>query len=241
MKLRSKKNQTDQSQTNNAPVELQIDGDKGGTDTKPPTKRRKVDDDDVKARKNDGPSSTVASTSTVVVASNNNIDDYIAKIARNEDQRRDVTFLHQLVTRLAPKLEVNTTDFKNTIAYGKYHYKYKSGREGDWYKIGVTCGKEISFHCCGLLDGKYVLESFAARQIGTQCSVGKSCVRFKALSDLNVDVVENLILATAEADILSNVWGSHDVVEKSVVVYFVDDLQQRFLPLSKLWLLEQNK
>lgn len=151
----------------------------------------------------DASSSAIASAPIVAVA--RDVGAFIEKIAPNESHRRDVATLHDLVTLLAPGLEVNITDFKGTIAYGMYHYTYKSGREGDWYKIGISCGKDISFRCCALVDGKYVLESYSDKEIGTKCWVGKSCVRFKALADLNIPVVENLILATANGEIVSDV------------------------------------
>jgi hypothetical protein len=97
--------------------------------------------------------------------------------------RKDIQEVHNLVTRLAPNLEP-TFELKNTLGYGKYyHYKYKKGREGDWYKIGIACGKSISLHCCVLLNGKYVLERFA-KDIG-KAKCRKSCVHFNKLSDLN--------------------------------------------------------
>jgi hypothetical protein len=94
-----------------------------------------------------------------------------------------------------------TLEFKNTLGYGKYHYKYKTGREGDWCKIGIVCGTTISLHFCGLLDRKYVLEKFA-KNIG-KAKCGKSCFRFNKLSDLNKPVLEELIQTTATADLMT--------------------------------------
>jgi hypothetical protein len=214
MKLRSKTKHTDQS-LSNAPVEVQVD------DKKRPTKRRKAttstSEDAIKAKKDDPPSTVVAVVvgtvppPTVVAAAAsgggyNTIDEYIEKIVPSDGGRRnDVRALHQLVTRLAPALDVNIADFKDTIAYGKYQYKYKSGKEGYWYKIGISCGgKQISFHCCGLIEGKYILESYGRHQVGKNCSVGKSCIRFKALHDLNIPTVEKIIVATANSDTMTS-------------------------------------
>ncbi len=197
MKLRSMKIQQTEHSSTVAAVELQIDD---GKDTKAPTKKRKTAH--AKTAQGDVPFKAASAPS---VAAASNIDDFIEKIGANENQRNDLAALHQLVTRLAPNLEVNTTDFKDTIAYGKYHYKYKSGREGDSFKIGISCSKEISLRCCAMLNGKYILESYSDRELGKKCWVGKSCVRFKALSDLSIPVVEKVILAAAEADIVTNV------------------------------------
>ena len=132
-------------------------------------------------------------------ASLEEIQNFIADI-ENETMRSDVQELHEMITRLAPELQP-TLEFKYTLGYGKYHYKYKSGREGDWHKIGISCGKTISIHCCGLVDGKYVLEKFAKRIGKAKC--GKSCVRFNKLEDLDRATLEELIQATASADIMT--------------------------------------
>jgi len=71
-------------------------------------------------------------------------EEYIAAV---EDKRRpDVRRLHELVREAAPGLEP-TMEF-GMLGYGKYHYKYKSGREGDWMKIGIANNKHyISLYC----------------------------------------------------------------------------------------------
>ena len=106
--------------------------------------------------------------------------DFIASI-EDGAMREDVEALHALVTRHAPSLAPTTEFIKsNTLGYGKYHYRYKSGREGDWYKVGISCSnksaktKSISLHCCALVKGKYIVEDFTSKQnIGKTISVGR--------------------------------------------------------------------
>lgn len=33
---------------------------------------------------------------------------------------------------------------KSIVGFGNYHYKYASGREGDWFTVGFSPGKKIS-------------------------------------------------------------------------------------------------
>ena len=111
--------------------------------------------------------------------------DFIDSI-QDESKRADVQELHNRVTRHAPTLEP-TLEFDNKLAYGKYYYKYKSGREGDWYRIAIACGgKDISFHCCAMKEGSYVMEWFIKnnKSLG-KAKAGKSCARFKKLDDLD--------------------------------------------------------
>jgi hypothetical protein len=78
------------------------------------------------------------------------------------------------------------------IGFGSYHYKYASGHEGDAPLIGFSPRKaEFSLYVSDpsndndkLLDklGKY--------------KMGKACIYFKKLTDLNLDVLEKLCKET---------------------------------------------
>lgn len=118
---------------------------------------------------------------------------YIAEV--EEARRDDVQRLHDLVREAAPELEP-TMDF-GMLGYGKFHYKYASGREGDWMKVGIANNKRyISLYCCAADENGYVAERFKARL--PKASIGKSCVRFKRLSDVDEQALRELIRATAD-------------------------------------------
>jgi hypothetical protein len=122
-------------------------------------------------------------------------EDFIADI-EDPGIKADVQALHGMIRRVAPSLAPQTR-FKGTLAYGNYKVEYKSGRQGDWCKLGISYGKQITLHCSGLVDGKYVLERFANRL--PKAKVGMTSLRFQKLSDLNLDTLEKLIHATAIA------------------------------------------
>jgi hypothetical protein len=87
------------------------------------------------------------------------------------------------------------------VGFGTYHYKYKTGREGDWMKIGIANNKQyISLYCCAADDSGYVAERYKERL--PKANIGKSCVRFKRLSDLDEEVLRELIRETAAGS-----WG----------------------------------
>ena len=118
--------------------------------------------------------------------------EYIAQV---EDKRRpDIQQLHDLILETAPDLEP-TMEFK-MLGYGKYHYKYASGREGDWMTLGVANNKQyISLYCCAGDSEGYVAERYKERL--PKANIGKSCVRFKRLCDLDLDILKALIRETA--------------------------------------------
>jgi uncharacterized protein YdhG (YjbR/CyaY superfamily) len=123
--------------------------------------------------------------------------EYIAEV--EEKRRGDIRRLHDLVREIAPELEP-TMEF-GMLGYGKFHYKYASGREGDWMKIGIANNKQyISLYCCGADDEGYVAERYRERL--PKANIGKSCVRFKRLSDLDEDTLKELIREAAAAG-----WG----------------------------------
>jgi len=80
------------------------------------------------------------------------------------------------------------------IGYGSYHYRYASGREGDWFVVGLSSRKDyISFYSC-LSDGKrYVAELYKDRLPGAD--IGRSCIRFKRLADIDLRVLARIIKA----------------------------------------------
>jgi len=124
-------------------------------------------------------------------------EEYIAQV--EEKRRDDIQKLHELVREVAPELEP-TMDFK-MLGYGKMKYKYASGREGEWMKIGIANNKQyISVYCCAADDEGYVAERYKERL--PKASIGKSCVRFKRVSDLDEDALRELIRESADAG-----WG----------------------------------
>lgn len=76
------------------------------------------------------------------------------------------------------------------IGFGSYHYKYKSGHEGDMCAIGFSPRKaEFSLY---VLDGESEKQQEMIKDLG-KIKMGKACIYFKKLDDLNLEVLENLI------------------------------------------------
>lgn len=118
--------------------------------------------------------------------------DYIAAVA--DDRRADLQRLHDLVRTHAPELEP-TMQF-GMMGYGPMTYRYASGRSGEWFKIGISNRKQyISLYCCAADARGYVAEQFKSRL--PKASIGRSCVRFKRLDDLDPVALADLIKASA--------------------------------------------
>ncbi len=116
------------------------------------------------------------------------IEQYIAKI--EEPKRSDVKKLHTLITKTVPAFE--PAMYGSMIGYGKYHYRYESGHEGVSYRIALASNKGgISVYICAA-DALGWLAEQAKGSLG-KASVGKSCIRFKRLTDLDLGALTTLL------------------------------------------------
>lgn len=78
------------------------------------------------------------------------------------------------------------------IGFGTYHYAYDSGREGDFLRIGFSPrAQALTLYIMG---GFPRYEALMAK-LG-KYKTGKSCLYIKHLSDVDLKVLEELILAS---------------------------------------------
>ena len=121
------------------------------------------------------------------------LDEYIENA--DEPRRSDLRALHELVRSSVPELKP-TMEF-GMPGYGTYHYRYASGKEGDWMLIGFANNKQyLSLYVtCVTEDGKYLAESYQPKL--PKASIGRSCIRFKRLSDVDTGVLSTLFRTAA--------------------------------------------
>jgi Domain of unknown function (DU1801) len=119
-------------------------------------------------------------------------EEYIAALP---DSRRDeVRLLHDLIRREAPDLEPHLCS--GMLGYGTYHYRYDSGREGDWFVVGLAGRKaHVSLYVSATEGDRYLAETYRDRL--PKADVGRGCVRIKRLSDVDLATVAELIRAAA--------------------------------------------
>jgi len=113
---------------------------------------------------------------------------YLASIAhpqRREDGLILLEFFHR-VTGLAPKMWGSSI-----VGFGRYHYKYDSGREGEHLLTGFSPRKNaLSIY---VMPGYRDLSSELAR-LGKH-KIGKSCLYINTLADVDMNVLEEIVLA----------------------------------------------
>jgi len=108
--------------------------------------------------------------------------------AVENEQKRDESF--QLLDFLS---EVSGEEPKmwgsNIIGFGTYHYKYASGQEGDWMKVGFSPRKQkFSIY---IMSGFDELQD-SLSQLGKH-KTGKGCLYVNKLGDIDMNVLKELI------------------------------------------------
>ena len=102
---------------------------------------------------------------------------------RKEDSFR-VLELMKKITKKEPEMWG-----PSIIGFGSYHYKYESGREGDWFITGFSPRKQnLSLYIMSGF-GKY---NEILSQLGKH-KTGKSCPYINKLDDVDLKVLEKLI------------------------------------------------
>lgn len=111
----------------------------------------------------------------------------------DEPRRRDIKKLHNFIRKTVPNLKPHMKF--GMLGYGTFHYKYPSGREGDWMVIGLANQKHyISLYSC-MSDGKQYLPEKHKKNL-PKANIGKSCIRFKKLEDIDLGVIKQLLEET---------------------------------------------
>ncbi len=115
---------------------------------------------------------------------------YLAALA--EPRRSELKALDAAIRKAVPKLKPYLAYNGSMIGYGAYHYKYASGREGDCPIIAISSRAQyISLYVLGHRNGKSLAETAKAK-LG-KVNVGKACIRFKKLADLDLPVALGLM------------------------------------------------
>lgn len=117
---------------------------------------------------------------------NESVDAFLATI-ENDVKRADCTRIRDIMEEMSGK------DAKmwgeSIIGFGTYHYKYASGREGDFLRVGFAPRKaNISLYIMnGFAKHQERLERFGKHK------TGKSCLYIKKLADVDEAILREMI------------------------------------------------
>lgn len=112
-----------------------------------------------------------------------------------DDRQELIRFLHTFIQKAAPSLKAHFA--YNMLGYGSFPYRNYKHEPITWPVIALANQKNyVSIYVCSIVDGKYLAETYKA-QLG-KVSVGKSCIRFKKLEDVNLPVLQKVIQTAAK-------------------------------------------
>ena len=114
------------------------------------------------------------------------VDAYLTAIP--DEQRQEecqvIAEMMQRATKAKPQM------WGSMIGFGSYHYKYPSGREGDWFLTGFAPRKQALtlYIMAGFAQYDALLERLGRYR------TGKSCLYIKRLDAVDLEVLEELIM-----------------------------------------------
>ena len=83
------------------------------------------------------------------------------------------------------------------IGYGHFSYKNSSGKEVEWFMVGLAQQKNyISMYVNAVSDGGYLLDDYKAR-LG-KVKTGSASISFDSVGDVELDVLMELVERAGE-------------------------------------------
>ncbi len=119
------------------------------------------------------------------------IDKFLNAISDEQTRQDCFTILEMMkaITKAPPKMWG-----PSIVGFGSYHYKYDSGREGDWFLTGFSPRKQNLT--------LYIMAGFSQydelmKKLG-KYKTGKSCLYIKRLDDIHLPTLKKLIQQSVE-------------------------------------------
>lgn len=116
---------------------------------------------------------------------------YLASLQpdRKRDDAMAINAMMRRVTGHLPKMWGNSI-----IGFGDAHYKYESGREGDWFLVGFAPRKAnlVLYIMPGFKEYKPLMKKLGKHK------TGKSCLYINKLEDIDMSVLEELVAKSVQ-------------------------------------------
>lgn len=125
------------------------------------------------------------------VQNNQNVQAFIDQV-EDAQKRQDCGTLIALMSEVTGQPAAMWGDA--IVGFGTYHYRYESGREGDYFLVGFSPRKaNLTLYIMGGFENYEALMG----KIGKH-STGKSCLYVKTLADLDMGVLRELVRQSSE-------------------------------------------
>jgi len=124
------------------------------------------------------------------IETENSVADFLTTI-KDKKRRKDCSTIIDLITEytgLEPKLWGTSI-----VGFGAYHYKYKSGHEGDAPLAGIASRKNaITLYITNFDEKEELLSKFGKHK------KSKGCIYFQKLEDINTGILTKMVKNSIE-------------------------------------------
>jgi hypothetical protein len=116
-----------------------------------------------------------------------NVDQFVQSV-ENDMRKADSLKILKILSEIMP--EPPKMWGPSIVGFGEYHYKYATGREGDYLRIGFSPRKKaLTIY---LMDG---IEKHEPKlQILGKFKTGKSCLYINKLEEIHIDILKEILL-----------------------------------------------
>ena len=115
------------------------------------------------------------------------VDQFLKRV-ENPTKKEDSFKILEIMKELTKEKPIMWGD--SIIGFGSYHYKYASGREGNWFRVGFSPRKQnlTVYLMTGFEKYKEILNNLG------KFKTGKSCLYINKLKDVDIPSLRELIL-----------------------------------------------
>ena len=114
------------------------------------------------------------------------VDEFLKKV-EHPTKREDSFVILNLMKEVTKEEPIMWGD--SIVGFGSYHYKYASGREGDWFLVGFSPRKQnlTVYLTSGFESYIEILNDLGKYR------TGKSCLYINKLKDINIQKLKELV------------------------------------------------
>lgn len=112
---------------------------------------------------------------------------------KDDNRRRDSQTLLELIQKICK--EVPKLWNKSMVGFGTYHYKYASGREGEWFMTGFSSRKQslVIYIVGGFTEYEELMKMLGKHKVGA------SCLYVDSLASIDIAILKTLITASIKS------------------------------------------
>ena len=122
---------------------------------------------------------------------NVSVDEFLAAV-ENDRRRNDAVTVCELMQEVTGEEPVMWGP--TMVGFGTYHYKYASGREGDWFLVGFAPRKAnlVVYIMSGFKGHAALMDKLGKHKTGS------SCLHINKLDDIDMDILRELVHRSVE-------------------------------------------